>query len=112
MTRFNKDLFLFVISFKQTPSKLMDDPDGLNLTTTAVHVNDIVEWIVNQLIWLLWKVLLLLPCPTSPYPSQYVQALDFRLRFSTALSSNVVIQIASFERAVVTCDASGNLELR
>ena len=35
---FNKDLFLFVISFKQTPTVLMSEPDGLNLTTTAVYV--------------------------------------------------------------------------
>ena len=72
---FNKDLFLFVISFKQTPSTLMDDPDGLNLTTTAVHVNEWIldewildEWILDQRTHLVLKVLSLLPCPPCPAP--------------------------------------------
>lgn len=38
-------------------------------------------------------------------------ALDLRLKFKSSLTSNKIIQIASFEKSLVQCDASGNIEV-
>ena len=35
--------------------------------------------------------------------------IDLRLKFKSSLSSNKIIQIASFEKSLVQCDASGNI---
>ena len=35
--------------------------------------------------------------------------IDLRLRFKSSLTSNKIIQIASFEKSLVQCDASGNI---
>ena len=38
-------------------------------------------------------------------------ALDIRLKFKSSLTSNKIIQIASFEKSLVQCDASGNIDV-
>ena len=38
-------------------------------------------------------------------------AIDLRLKFKSSLTSNKIIQIASFEKSLVQCDASGNIEV-
>ena len=45
--RFTEDLFLYVISFRATPTTLMSEPDGLNLTTTAVSRVFVDQWIIR-----------------------------------------------------------------
>ena len=37
--------------------------------------------------------------------------IDLRLRFKSSLTSNKIIQIASFEKSLVQCDASGNIDV-
>ena len=38
-------------------------------------------------------------------------SIDIRLRFKSSLTSNKIIQIASYEKSLVQCDASGNIEV-
>lgn len=38
-------------------------------------------------------------------------SIDIRLRFKNSLADNKIIQIASFEKSLVQCDASGNIQV-